>query len=210
MSRKKKRGWNTSACAIPLADWLPAESSPSKYYKDLVFSDSEGGAGPLAIVGRELQLVWYKTERNRERKRKGKLVCVLEFHDCRKSRDHRGDRYCFTTLLLEDVSGEYREWIDRQRHHGRPFGAETDVLETEIQFSVAVYEPTDWQVATDATVVQPFQLHKPDVEDLSSPQVDMLFDVMSFLYQRIPAMQRMEALWMQRDAELAATSEMSS
>ncbi len=203
MSRKRKRGRKAPACAIPLADWLPAESSPSKYYSDLVFSDAEGGAGPLSIVGRELQLMWYKTERNRERKRKGKLVCVLEFRDCWKSRDHRGDRYCFTTLLLEDVSGEYREWLGHQEHQGRLFSEDTDVLETEIQFSVAVHETMEWPDATDTAVIEPFKLHQPKIEDLSSPQVDMLFDVMGFLYQGIPAMKLMEDLRTQHVAELA-------
>jgi len=203
MSRKRKRGNKSPARAIPLADWLPPESSPNKYYSQLVFTDAEAGAGPLCIVGRELQLVWYDTERDRAKERNGKLVSVLEFRDCRRSRDHRGERYQFTGLLLEDMSGEYREWLGHQEHRGRPFGEGTGVLETEAQFSVAVQETMEWPFSTDAPVAQPFTLHKPDAEDLSSPQVDMLFDVMAFLYQSIPAMKLMEDVRAQHIAELA-------
>jgi hypothetical protein len=128
---------------IPLADWLPAESSPSNYYTQLVFTDAEGGSGPLCIVGRELRLVWYKRRRDRDRERNGKLVCVLEFQDCRRGGDHRGERYQFTGLLLEDMSGEYRQWVARQEHRGRPFGENTDMVETQVQFSVAVQEARD-------------------------------------------------------------------
>ena len=203
MSRKRKRGNKGPARAIPLADWLPPESSPSRYYSQLVFAGAESGTGPLCIVGRELQLVWYDTEKDRAKERNGKLVSVLEFRDCRKSRDHRGERYQFTGLLLEDMSGEYRRWLGHQEHRGRPFGEGTGVLETEVQFSVTLRETTEWQFVTDAPVTQPFTLHKPDVENLSGPQVDMLFDVMAFLYQSIPAMKLMEALRTQQVAELA-------
>lgn len=203
MSRKRKRGNKGRTRAIPLADWLPPESSPNKYYSQLVFGDVEGGAGPLSIVGRELQLVWYKTARDRDRKRNGKLVCVLEFQDCRRAGDHRGERYQFTGLLLEDMSGEYRTWAGHQEYRGQPFGADTDVLVTEVQFSVAVQETIGWPFAEHAPVTQPFTLQKPDVQDLSSPQLDMLFDVMSFLYQNIPAMKLMEDLRAEQGAEPA-------
>ena len=203
MSRKRKRGNKGPARAIPLADWLPPESSPSKYYSQLAFTDPEGGTGPLRIVGRELQLVWYDTERDRAKERNGKLVAVLEFRECRRSRDHRGERYQFTGLLLEDMSGEYRQWLGHQEHRGRPFGEGTGVLETAVQFSVAVQETMEWPFVTNAPVAQPFTLHKPDAEDLSSPQVDMLFDVMAFLYQSIPAMKLMEDLRAQHVAEQA-------
>jgi hypothetical protein len=212
MSRKRKRGRKAPACAIPVADWLPAESSPSKYYSDLVFSDAEGGAGPLSIVGRELQLVWYRTERDRDRERRGKLVCVLEFRNCRRSGNQRDERYQFTGLLLEDMSGEYREWLGHQEHRGGPFGEDTGVRETEVQFSVAVQETTESPFVLDASMTRPFTLHKPRVEDLSSPQVDMLFDAMSFLYQSIPAMKLMAetrhvAELTEKEKELAVLAE---
>jgi len=203
MSRRRKRGQQAPTRAIPLPDWLPPESSPTRYYSQLVFADAEGGSGPLCIAGRELQLVWYKTRRDRERERNGKLVCVLEFRDCRRIGDHRGERYQFTGLLLEDMSGEYRRWVGRQEHHGRTFGEDTDVLETEVQFSVAVQELLDWPSVAYAPVSQPLTLHKPDVEELSSPQLDMLFDVMTFLYQSIPGMELMEDLRTEHDARLA-------
>jgi len=203
MSRKRNRGKKASARTIPLADWLPPESSPNKYYSQLVFADREGGTGPLSIVGRELQLVWYDTERDRAKERNGKLVSVLEFRDCRRSRDHRGERYQFTGLLLEDMSGEYRQWLGHQEYRGRPFGEGTGVLETEVLFSVAVQETVEWSFVTDAPPIHPFTLHRPDAEDLSSPQVDMLFDVMAFLYQSIPAMKLMEDVRAQHVAELA-------
>ena len=202
MSRKRKRNANPPPRVIPLADWLPPESSPNKYYSRLVFTNSDEGSGSLCIVGRELQLVWYETERDRNRERNGKLVCILEFQDCRKSRDHRGDRYQFTALLLEDMSGEYRRWLGHQEHLGRAFGEDTDVLETEIRFSVAVQERIDEPFAQYAPATAPFLLHHPGVEELSSPQLDMLFDVMSFLYGSIPAMKTMADLRTQRIADL--------
>lgn len=52
------------------------------------------------------------------------------------------------------------------------------------------------------TETRPFTLHKPDVEDLSSPQMDMLFDAMSFLYQSIPAMKLMEDIKARQAVEL--------
>ena len=202
MSRKKKRGKKAPAPAIPFSDWLPPESSPNKYYSQLVFSDVERGSGPRSIVGRELQLVWYKTQRDRDRERSGKLVCVLEFRSCRRNANQRGERYQFTGLLLEDMSGEYREWLGHQEHRGRPFGEETGVHETKVQFSVAVQKRTESPFVLDASVTRPFTLHKPRVEDLSSPQVDMLFDAMSFLYQSIPAMKLMEEIQARHVAEL--------
>ena len=117
--------------AIPRADWLPPESNPNKYHSQLVLTRTEGGSGPLCIVGRELQLVWYATERDRANERHGRLVCVRErTADC----------------------------------HGRP---------------------------RDATVLDPQQ---PALEELSSPQLDMVFDVMSFLYRSIPGMELMAEL----------------
>jgi hypothetical protein len=202
MSRKRKRGKKAPARSIPLLDWLPPESSPNNYYSQLVFADAEGGSGPLCIVGRELRLVWYKTRRDRDRERNGELVCVLEFRGCRRSRDHCGERYQFTGLLLEDMSGDYREWLGHQEHKGRLFGGETDVLETEVQFSVADQESLEWPSGY-APATQPFTLQKPDVEELSSPQLDMLFDVMAFLYQSIPGMKLMEDLRVEYVAELA-------
>lgn len=194
MSRKKKHREKPHPGVIPRADWLPPESSPDEYYSQLVFTDPDRGSGPLCIVGRELQLVWYETERDRERERNGKLVCVLEFRDCRKSRDHCGERYEFKVLLLEDVSGDYRQWLGHQEHLGRAFGKDTDVLETEIRFSVAVQERAEGPFSVHAPATNPFVLDHPDVEELSSPQLDMLFDVMSFLYGSIPAMKTMEDL----------------
>jgi hypothetical protein len=203
MGRRRKRGNNHSAPAVPLAGWLPQESSPSKYYSKLVFTHTGGGTGPLCIVGQELQLVWYRTERDQARERNGKLVAVLEFRDCRIRRDHRGERYQFMGLLLEEMSGEYREWLEHQEYQGRQFGEDTHVLETEVQFSVAVREPTDGPYVMQAPATQPFLIEDPDLEELSSPQLDMLFDVMSFLYQSIPAMRLMEDLQSQPFAELA-------
>ena len=127
-----------------------------------------------------------------------KIAVVL-----RVSSDHRGERHQFTGLLLEDMSGEYRKWLGHQEHRGRPFGEGAGVVETEVQFSVAVHETIEWPFVTNAPVNQPFMLHQPDAEDLSSPQVDMLFDVMSFLYQSIPAMKLMEDVRAQHITELA-------
>lgn len=202
MSRKKKRGKKTLACAISLADWLPPESSPNRHYSQLVFSNAEEGSGPLSIVGRELQLWWYKTEKDRNKERSGNLVCVLEFLECRKTRDHCGERYQFGGLLLEDMSGDYREWLGHQEHQGRLFRGDLGVLETEVRFSVAVQETMEWPSATHAPANQPFTLHQPDVEDLSGPQVDLLFDAMNFLYQSIPTMKLMEDLQAQHVADL--------
>ncbi len=201
MSRKKNRREKPPPRKVPLADWLPPESSPSEYCSQLAFTDSSEGSGSLCIVGRELQLVWYETERDRDRARNGKLVCILEFQDCRKSRDHRGDRYHFTALLLEDMSGDYREWLGHQEHLGRAFGQDTDVLETEVRFSVAVQERIEGPFAESAPATAPFLLHHPEVEELSSPQLDMLFDVMNFLYASIPAMKTMEVLRTQRSVD---------
>jgi hypothetical protein len=198
MSRKRKHREKPPPPAIPRADWLPPESSPHEFYSQLAFTNADGGSGPLCIVGRELQLVWYETERDRDRERNGKLVCVLDFQYCRKSRDHRGNRYEFAGLLLEDMSGDYRQWLGRQAHLGRAFGNNTDVRETEIQFSVAVQERIEGLLSVQAPATAPFLLHHPDVEELSSPQLDMLFDVMSFLYGSIPAMKTMEDLRTQR------------
>ena len=202
MRKKTRRGEKTCLHAIPCADWLPPESNPNKYVSQLVVTRAEGGSGPLCIVGRELQLVWYATERDRAKERHGKLVCVLEFTECRKRREELGDRYHFTALLLEDVSGEYREWLGHQTHRGRPLGANSDVLETEVRFSVAAQETRDPLLGVHAPATRPFSIHRPEVEELSSPQLDMLFDVMSFLYRSIPAMELMENIRAQALAEV--------
>ena len=150
--------------------------------------------GPLCLVGRELQLVWYATERDRIQDRHGRLVCVLEFKDCWKRREESGDRYYFTAMLLEDLSGEYREWLGHQEHRGRPFGEDAEVLETEVRFSVAVQNAKERLLGMDAPAAQPFLIHQAELHELSSPQLDMIFDVMSFLYQSIPGMELMAEL----------------
>jgi hypothetical protein len=181
------------------ADWLPPESRPHRYYSRLVFAGS--GTGTLGIVGRELQLVWYETQRDCDRERNGKLVSVLEFRDCRRSRGPLGERYYFTASLLEDMSGEYRAWASHQEHPGRPFGEDADVLETEVRFSVSVQEKTNGFLTDCAPATQPFIIHTPDVQDLSSPQLDMLFDAMNCLYRSIPGMILMEELRSEQTAE---------
>ena len=193
--RKKGRSLD-NAClhAIPRADWLPPESNPNKYRSQLVLTRTEGGTGPLCIVGRELQLVWYATEKDRAQERHGRLVCVLEFTDCRRRRDENGDRYYFTAVLLEDLSGEYREWLGQQEHRGRPFGEDADVQDTEVRFSVAAPQRMERLFGLDAPAAQPFLIHQPELNELSSPQLDMIFDAMSFLYQSIPGMELMAEL----------------
>jgi len=203
MGSKKKSRKRAVVPAIPLADWLPPESSPSHYFSQLMFTDVEGGTGPLGIVGRELQLVWYDTEKDRDRERNGKLVAVLEFKDCQRCPACQSERFRFTGLLMEDISDEYRKWVGSQAHPGRAFIDNTGVLETTVRFSVAGRQAAGADDIAVAAASQPFFLEQPDVEELSSPQLDMLFDVMSFLYQSIPAMKLMEDLRVQRDAEVA-------
>lgn len=203
MGRKKNRRRRPVSRSVPLADWLPPESNPSRYYSQLVFADVEQGYGPLCIVGRELQLVWYDTEKDRDRERNGKLIAVLEFQDCWSFRDGDRERFHFTGLLMEDVSGEYRQWLGHQQHQGRSFSANTDVLETEVRFCVAGRQSIGENPDVWESVNQPFFLEDPSVEMLSSPQLDMLFDVMSFLYQSIPAMKLMADLRTQGDPNLA-------
>jgi len=140
--------------------------------------------GPLCLVGRELQLVWYATERDRIQDRHGRLVCVLEFKDCRKRRDESDDRYYFTAMLLEDLSAEYREWLGHQQHRGRPFGEDAEVLETEVRFSVAVQNAKERLLGMDAPAAQPFLIHQAELHELSSPQLDMIFDVMTTITVR--------------------------
>jgi len=210
MRKKRRRGEKTCLHAIPRADWIAPESNPNKYVSQLVVTRTEGGSGPLCIVGRELQLVWYATERDRAKERHGKLVCVLEFTECRKRREELGDRYHFTALLLEDVSGEYREWLGHQTHRGRPLGADSDVLETEVRFSVAVQETQDPLSGAHAPATRLFSIHRPEVDELSSPQLDMLFDVMSFLYRSIPAMELMENVRAQALAEFERASDQTA
>lgn len=202
MRKNGRCGENVCLHAIPRADWLPPESHPNKYYSQLILTKTEGGSGPLCIVGRELQLVWYATERDRLKQRHGRLVCVLEFKDCRRQRDERGARYYFTAVLLEDVSGEYRAWLGHQEHCGRPFGEDVDVLETEVRFSVAVQETRERLFDAEVPATRLFSIHQPELNELSSPQLDMIFDVMNFLYQSIPGMELM--------AELRAQAAVSS
>ncbi|MGM0488742.1 MAG: hypothetical protein ACQESR_18545 [Planctomycetota bacterium] len=203
MGRKKKHCNKAVARAIPPADWLPPESSPSRYYSQLVFTDVEGGCGPLCIVGRELQLVWYDSEKDRDREKNGKLIAVLEFQDCWSCLEPGGERYHFAGLLMEEVSGEYRRWLGNQQHQGRSFAEDTDVLETRVRFSVMGRNTLEGSPGAFEPAGQPFFLEDPSVETLSSPQLDMLFDVMSFLYQSIPAMKLMADLRAQQDAKLA-------
>jgi hypothetical protein len=194
MRKKIRRGENACLYAIPHADWLPPESSSNSHHSQLVLAGTEEGSGPLCIVGREVQLVWYANERDRIKQRRGRLVAVLEFKDCERRHDEGGDRYYFNAVLLEDVSGEYRQWLGHQQHRGRPFGQESDVLETEIQFSVAPPERHDPLLGMAPPTKQPFSIHEPKLDELSSPQLDMIFDVMNFLYQSIPGMELMEEL----------------
>jgi hypothetical protein len=203
MSRGRKHGNNHSIPAVPPAGCLPQESSPSNYYSQLVFTHTGEGTGPLCIVGQELQLVWYRTEIDRARERDGKIVAIIEIHDCRIRRDHRGGYYLFSGMLLEEMSGEYREWLKHQEYRGRQFAEDTQVLETEVRFSVigrgSLYE----SCVTQAPANLPFLVEQPKIEDLSSPQVDILFDVMTFIYQSIPAMKLMEDLQSQSFAKRA-------
>jgi hypothetical protein len=194
MRKKGKYREHGRLHAVPRADWLPPESNSNKYYSQLLLTRTEGGSGPLCLVGRELQLVWYATERDRIQDRHGRLVCVLEFKDCWKRREESGDRYYFTAMLLEDLSGEYREWLGHQEHRGRPFGEDAEVLETEVRFSVAVQGTKERRLGMEAPATQPFLIHQPELHELSSPQLDMIFDVMSFLYQSIPGMELMAEL----------------
>ena len=66
---------------------------------------------------------------------------------------------------------------------------------------VAVQERMNGPFAQQAPGTHPFCIHYPEVDELSSPQVDMLFDVMVFLYQSIPAMKLMEDLRAEHVAE---------
>lgn len=199
MRKKARRGEHACSCSIPQSDWLPPESSPNRHASQLILSQAQQGCGPLCIVGREVQLVWYATERDRDRQRRGKLVAVLEFKDCYRQRDPHGDCYHFSAVLMEDVSGEYREWLGHQQHRGRPFGEHADVLETAIRFSVASPARTEQAVALEVTGPQPFSIHHPRLDELSSPQLDIMFDVMSFLYQSIPGMEMMSELCAESD-----------
>ncbi len=203
MSRKKRRDRNSSAHGSVLADLLPPESRPHNYYSRLLFANPAGDSGPLGIIGRELQLVWYQSKRDRDRDRHGKLVSVLEFRDCRRSRGPFGDGYRFSAVLIEDMSGEYREWAGHQAYPDRHFGPGTEVRETEVQFSVFLTEGMSSDAAGFPAAGQPFLLHHPDVQELSSPQLDLLFDAMSALHRSLSAMLFLEELRAQRAAELA-------
>ncbi len=206
MRKKGKRGQHECSCAIPQSDWLPPESSPNRHASQLILSEAREGSGPLCIVGREVQLVWYATERDRDRQRRGKLVAVLEFKDCYRQQDPHGDCYHFSAVLMEDVSGEYRQWLGHQQHRGRPFGEHADVLETAIRFSVASPTRTEQAVALEVAGPQPFSIHHPKLDELSSPQLDMMFDVMSFLYQSIPGMEMMSELCGESDSDHRSAS----
>jgi hypothetical protein len=210
MRKKRRRAEKSGLHAIPRADWLPPESNPNKHVSQLVITSPEGGSGPLCIVGREVQLVWYATERDRAKERHGELVCVLQFTDCRKRREEFGDGYHFTALLLEDVSGAYREWLGHQTHRGRLLGADSDVLETEVRFSVAAHETRDPSAGMHAPATRPFSIHRPKVDELSSPQLDMLFDVMSFLYRSIPAMELMDNVQAQALGDVERASDQTA
>ncbi len=194
MRKKVRRREDACVYAIPRADWLPPESSPNGHYSQMVLTGTDDGAGPLCIAGREVQLVWYASERDRAKQRRGQLVSVLEFKDCQRRRDESGDRYFFSAVLLEDLSGEYREWLGHQEYRGRPFAKSSDVLETQLRFSVAMPHRSEAFSGLDAPPTQPFSIHQPKLEELSSPQLDMIFDVMNFLYQSIPGMELMEQL----------------
>jgi hypothetical protein len=194
MRKKVRRREDACTYAIPRADWLPPESSSNGHHSQLVLTGTEDGSGPLCIVGREVQLVWYASERDRLKQRRGRLVSVLEFKDCQRRRDESGDRYYFSAVLLEDVSGEYQEWLGHQEYRGRPFAKSSDVLETELRFSVAIPARCEQPFGIEVPATQPFSIQQPKLEELSSPQLDMIFDVMSFLYQSIPGMELMEQL----------------
>jgi hypothetical protein len=115
-------------------------------------------------------------------------------------------------MLLEDVSGEYREWLGHQEHCGRPFGEDVDVLETEVRFSVAVQQTRERLGEMHVPVTRLFSIHQPELNELSSPQLDMIFDVMNFLYQSIPGMELMAELQTQAvpSARASAPSEQPS
>lgn len=194
MSRKRKREQNSPNDVTALADWIPPESQPHDYYSRLVFANRAGGSGPLGMIGQELQLVWYRTKADRDRQRRGKLVSVLEFRDCQRSAGATRDGYRFTAVLIEDMSGEYREWAGHQAYRGRSFEPGTDVLETEVEFSVFPPETSAGQTLALPAANAPFLLHRPDVQQLSSPQLDLLFDAMNALYRSLPALLLLEAL----------------
>jgi hypothetical protein len=194
MSRKRKRERSSPSDVTELADWIPPESQPHKYYSRLVFANQAGGSGPLGMIGQELQLVWYQTKADRDKERHGKLVSVLEFRNCRRSQGPLGDGYHFTAVLIEDLSGEYREWAGHQAYQGRTFEADAEVLETEVHFSVFLPETTSGYAPAFPAARAPFLLHRPDVQELSSPQLDLLFNAMNALYRSIPAMRLLEEL----------------
>jgi hypothetical protein len=58
-------------------------------------------------------------------------------------------------------------------------GADSDVLETEVRFSVAAQEARGPLSGVHAPATRPFSIHRPEVEELSSPQLDMLFDALT-------------------------------
>jgi hypothetical protein len=61
-----------------------------------------------------------------------------------------------------------------------------------------------------APATRPFSIHRPELEELSSPQLDMLFDVMSFLYRGIPAMELIEHVRAQALAEVERASDQTA
>jgi hypothetical protein len=195
MSRKKKRGGEPRPGVIVVAGGLPPESRPHKHFGQLIFAEPAKGSGLLGLVGRELHLVWYKTEKDRKKQHDGLLVCALEFKACRKQADLGDERYCFDVKLMEDMSGNYRHWASAQPVPGCPLGEDTDVVETEISFSIAVRKRIlNTGDLREAAPAHPFSIHKPDTKELSSPQVDMIWDVMSFLYHAIPGYELMHRL----------------
>lgn len=201
MSRKRKRERSSPTDVTALADWIPPESQPHNYYSRLVFANQAGGSGPLGMIGQELQLVWYRTKADRDRQRRGRLVSVLEFRDCRRSAAPFSNGYHFTAVLIEDMSGEYREWAGHQSYRGRAFEPGAEVLETEVEFSVFPPEISAGQAVDFPAASAPFLLHRPDVQELSSPQLDLLFDAMNALYRSLPTLLLLENLDTQRTAD---------
>ena len=195
MGKKKAPRDALPAGVIPSAGSIPPESK-NLHLSHLFFSRDKKGSGSLLIVGREVQLVWYDTEQDWRKQRNGRLVCMLEFQRCERRMTIDGDRYHFHGLLMEDLSGSYRKWASTQAEQGRGFDDSVEVLETRVHFSVAVIERVrQFSLASmNLPKVQPFIMHKPSLDDLSSPQLDMLFDIMSHLLNAIPSFKLMEDL----------------
>jgi hypothetical protein len=65
-------------------------------------------------------------------------------------------------------------------------------------------------ILQNGPATQPFSIQRPEVSQLSSPQLDMLFDVMSFLYHSIPAMELMENVRAQALAKAERASDQTA